>query len=123
MDVCNDIMFKHPFKERVFYDGFYVDVGHNDNYIVVLEAQPIAAWSYKNGEVRDLCIYNEELFKTFKEKYILENNQDKYIHPFLIWDLTLLVKFCIIWGNDYLIGETNGEKENQTNGATFSKSN
>ena len=73
-DVCNDIMLKHPFKERVFYDGFYVDVGHNDNYIVVLETQSIAAWFYKSGEVRDLCIYNEELFKTFKEKYILENN-------------------------------------------------
>ena len=72
--VCDDIMFKNPFQERVFYDAFFIDVGHNNTYTIVLGSQSVAAWTYINGSIDNLCVYNEELFKTFKEKYILENN-------------------------------------------------
>ena len=72
--VCNDIMYKHPFQERIFYDKFYVSVGHNDIYSIILGNQSVASWYYTNGKIANLYIDNEELFKTFKEKYILENN-------------------------------------------------
>ena len=81
--VCDDIMLKHPFQERIFYDKFSVFVGHGSNniYTVLLGHQVIASWAYTNDKIDNLFIYNEGIFATFKEKYILETNQDKYIHP------------------------------------------
>ena len=72
--VCEREMLLHPFKERIFYDNFSVFVGHNNSYSVILDSNTIATWWYSDGKIKDLYIYNEELFKTFKEKYILENN-------------------------------------------------
>lgn len=72
--VSNEITLLHPFKERVFYDKFSVFVGHSSVYVITLDNITIASWKYLNGEIVDVIVDNEELFKTFKENYILENN-------------------------------------------------
>ena len=72
--LSEEIALLHPFKERVFYDKFSVFVGHTNEYAITLDNLTIATWKYLNGKVTDVIVNNEELFKTFKENYILENN-------------------------------------------------
>ena len=72
--VSEEIALLHPFKERIFYDKFSVFVGHTNTYAITLDNSTIATWKYLNGEVSNVIVDNEELFKTFKENYILENN-------------------------------------------------
>lgn len=60
-------------RKQISYDNFNVVV-RNKLFCLYLDKNFIAHWTYENGNVTDLFVSSEELFKTFKEKYILENN-------------------------------------------------
>lgn len=61
-------------KIVVACDKFNIVVHHDNTFHLYLDKNFIANWSYQNNEVKDLSIISEELFNSFKEKYILEIN-------------------------------------------------
>lgn len=55
-------------RKQISYDNFNVVV-HNKLFCLYLDKNFIAHWTYENGNVTDLFVSTEELFKTFKEIY------------------------------------------------------